>query len=154
MIAITRPWTRGLIAALIVSAVLAALYVIACLHILSKLDARSLITHYIALPHSQTSPIAFPVVRPITEVHWKFTGHATVRTANQRSNKSIEYLAERIVQATERSEQIDDSRAHALLRELVCEKIGDSRFVLEMQSYYARRNNAALETAVRNCLTG
>lgn len=127
------------------------LYVSACLHILSQLDARSLVTHRIALPYSDTSPVTFPVARPIAELYWRVAGSAKVTSANQESNELVWYLSERMMQATERSEQLNSSAAQTLLEKLVCPKMSAAHSRFEVLAYMRDRKSVPLQKALESC---
>lgn len=138
---------RALLAAIALSAV----YVGICLQMLSRLDGLRLIAQYTAQPYSAQSPIAFPVARWVTDMHWALLGRDEIAAASHDSNRHIKYLSDRIAEARSQHEPMDFDRADKLLVELVCAKRDDRRAVRDMDVYQSRWRSEPLAAAMQTC---
>ncbi len=128
------------------------IYVLACMHVLSKLNEISLITNYISLPYSSTSPVyPFPVAGWITDLHWNLFGHQRVLRANQNTNDYVKYLPERVALAEQISESLDLDRSQFLLTELVCAKRDNDHAMQEIKAFQKKWSSQPLGTAIQRC---
>lgn len=137
-------------------AAIGALYLMACLHILSRLDSPSLIVVYVLSPNSPERPITFPIPAWVTDLYWRESGQKKISMENQRNNDHIEFVKNIIAPSNNilPYQTLDEERAQTLLMELICAKGDYSQTLLEITKIQSKWNSQLLGSANQRCGRG
>lgn len=131
----------------------AALYLAACMHVLSRLDVTNLTIVYVLASDSAESPIMFPMPGWVRDVYWSKFGREKIFTANERTNVHVEFLNNAIAPpgnlAPYKSLNVD--RAQMLLTQLVCAKCDDGQAMQKIKEFQQKWSSQPLSAAIQRC---